>query len=831
MSSLVWKVVLESSGLSADGRNNKGRRVTYIPGWDCHGLPIELRALRESSKLDLSPLEIRRTARALATRTIEEQTAGFRSYGVAGDWSRRWTTMDAAYEVAQLRVFRRMVQRGLIYRRFKPVYWSPASRTALAEAELEYRDDHVSTAAYVKFPVEPASASALLRAAGLAGDGDSERLYALIWTTTPWTLPANRAVAVHSQLDYHVVRLGADLLLMAATRYDAVRQACFPDMTSEILATVPGTALLALRYQNPLLASSGPLSPTAYQPVIHAQFVSADTGTGLVHLAPGHGFEDHQACEEHGVPGTLDPPPIDDEGRFTRDAYAADPERLANRDEIPSVIDGHGAAEAVLRILRDPSHGGGAGLVLHSHRYTHRYPYDWRAGKPVIVRATAQWFADAGGVSESALRALDDVSFVPVAGGRARLEAFVRGRSAWCISRQRAWGVPIPALMDRDTGEAVVDDNTVHHLIQTVERRGTDAWWSDDADDPAWIPQRLRVEGPQQQYVRSMDTMDVWFDSGTSWTHHGVDSSGSPVQADVYLEGSDQHRGWFQSSLLTWVAAAADASSEQSRRPVTAPFRTLITHGFTLDGEGRKMSKSLGNVVSPNQIMDGSLVSAASQLSASKQQQSSSKKKKANTQEAGFGPDALRLWVASSDYTRDVAVSSTALANVHAALIKHRNTIKMLLGCLDTWRSPTTSSTAPVTDALEASEVQGSRDDCSSHNTPARPPSPPALTRRLEHVALLQLRAVMAEVGAHYDAFDFARGVAALNRWIATDLSALYLDAAKDWLYCGTKLQREQALVVVRQMLEGLLRMLAPVTPLVVEEAWEFMPEWIKDDW
>jgi isoleucyl-tRNA synthetase len=698
-----------------------------VPGWDCHGLPIEVKALEkhrlenEGKETVLSAVAIRAAARALATRTVEDQKKGFREWAIMADWDNAWRTLDRNFEMKQMEVFQEMVKKGLIFRRNKPVYWSPSSKTALAEAELEYKEDHQSTAAYIKFPITQVSPD--LQAKGL----DFKRLSAVIWTTTPWTLPANRAIAIHRDLEYTVVKHGEDQFLLAKSRFEHVMKLCFPDETPEILVeTVTGAELEGCTYVNSLRGKSAPP-----QPVIHADFVSAESGSGLVHLAPGHGHDDYEVCLKLGIRAFA---PIDDAGCFTDEAFPDEPRRLTGQSVLK------GASKEVLKIL-DSS-------VLNVHKYKHKYPYDWRTKLPVVVRATEQWFADVGHIKDAAMKSLDDVKFVPES-GRARLESFVKGRSEWCISRQRAWGVPIPALYD-ESGKAVLTDSSVAHIIFVINERGTDSWWTDAEDEVAWIPAELRGAS----YRRGRDTMDVWFDSGSSWTQ-------TPERADVYLEGSDQHRGWFQSSLLTHQSASGRD---------TAPFKTLITHGFTLDHKGRKMSKSIGNTISPGQIMDGSLLPA-------------SKKGKSKNSDA-LGADALRLWAASSDYTKDIAIGQPVLKLIRTSLLKYRSTIKMLLGSM--------------------------HEDAGKTIT------------KMDMIALLQLEDVMSTVFEAYKNHEFHKGINALNKWINTDLSAFYMDAIKDRLYCG------DGGGVLHEIHDGLLSMLAPITPILVEESWEHTPEWVK---
>jgi isoleucyl-tRNA synthetase len=554
---------------------------------------------------------------------------------------------------------------------------------------------------------------------------------------------------VHEELVYHVVKVGGDAYLVAENCLERVAKVLLGEGgIPEILGTVKGSQLTQLRYINVLRGKTA--EP---QPFMHGSFVTDGSGSGLVHCAPGHGFDDYLACLPLGIPVSA---PVDNDGLFTEEAFPDQPDRLKGI----AVLDG--GSSAVLDILGDD--------VLDVHEYRHKYPYDWRTKQPIIIRATAQWFADVDTIKDDALAAIDQVRFVPE-NGKNRLEAFVKGRSEWCISRQRAWGVPIPALYEPN-GNAVMTDEVIDHIITVIHERGTDAWWTDAADDPAWIPESLRGKA---EHTRGRDTMDVWFDSGTSWTM-------TDRQADLYLEGSDQHRGWFQSSLLTRVAATADHSAKSTTNTLgLSPFKTLITHGFTLDEDGKKMSKSLGNTISADQVMDGSL------LPPLKPKKKAGGGGNAPQTKDALGPDALRLWVASSDYTRDIVLGEPVLKTIHQALLKYRTTIKMLTGSMHA-----SARTAPLT--------------------------------AVDQIALLQLRDAMAEVGRHYDAHEFNKAFSALNRWLTNDLSAFYLEALKDRLYCADGGGALEAVFV------GLLRMLAPVTPVLVEEAWEHRPQWLKED-
>ncbi|PFH56217.1 hypothetical protein XA68_16888 [Ophiocordyceps unilateralis] len=711
-----------------------GKRVLYRPGWDCHGLPIEVKALGAYSSKTLSPVSVRIAAKALAIRTIAEQLKGFQSFGVTAAWEDKWVTMDHGFQIRQLRVFQKMLRHGLIYRKYKPVYWSTSSRTALAEAELEYRDDHVSSAAYVRYPIV-SDYSALPELADL-----SHSLYAAIWTTTPWTLPANRAIAINRHLVYSVLRVeDRYCLLVAASRIEALKKH-LPWFEVAVEA-IPGERLVGLQYRNKLRGKAAPV-----QPIVHAGFVSDDSGTGLVHMAPGHGQDDYDACSALGIDAFA---PIDDDGYFTQEAYPDQPHLLALA---PTIL--QGGSQAVLWLVGDD--------VLSTHQLRHKYPYDWRTKQPVVVRATAQWFADVGSIKEAALAALRHVRFVPES-GRARLESFIKGRREWCISRQRFWGVPIPTLYDAE-GNAVMTNESVEHIISVMQQRTAGAWFSDAADDAAWIAPSLKGS-----YRRGTETMDVWFDSGSSWTE-------TNQQADVYLEGSDQHRGWFQSSLLTYVAdQKVDGKADDE---VIAPFKTLVTHGFVLDAQGKKMSKSLGNSIGPDELIHGHL---------SPPRAKPKKDEWYSPKADALGPDVLRLWVASSDFTTDVMIGPSIMQPVHNALVKYRVLLRMILGSLHQ-----SSRSAPLT--------------------------------KLDQIALMQLSDTMKQVREAMDGYEFSKATALINRWVANDVSAFYLETLKDRLYCG------DGGGALEPILVGFLRMLAPITPLLVEEAWRNRPQWMVDD-
>lgn len=748
----------------------KGKRVEYVPGWDCHGLPIELKALTMrkdagAGETDMSPATIRTIARQLAEKTVMKQMKGFREWAVMGDWENHWKTMDKDFEMRQLEVFLEMVEKGLIYRRYKPVYWSPSTGTALAEAELEYRDDHISHAALVKFSL--ASMPDEIKQHPLIS---GEEVCAVIWTTTPWTLPANAAIAISKDFQYAIVQSQEHgKLLVAESRKGYIEELLEENLS--VLVSIAGADLLTGTTYRPLFkgANADP------QPVIAAGFVTDESGSGLVHCAPGHGMDDYEVCLEHGLTASA---PVDGEGRFTDAAMPSNPSMLSGQHVLDE------GNKTVINLLKQE------GRLLHKHRYKHKYPYDWRSKLPVIIRATEQWFADVGDIRQQAISALQTVRFVP-SSGKARLETFVKNRSEWCISRQRAWGVPIPALYHRGTGEAVLTKESVTHIMNVIKERGIDAWWTDERDDTAWICPSLR-DPAGSGYVRGMDTMDVWFDSGTSWTHMKRDTHDAPT-SDVYLEGTDQHRGWFQSSLLTHIAHQL---SKGSNGLFKAPFKTLITHGFTLDHAGRKMSKSIGNTIEPHQIMDGTLLPPLKIKKA--KGMNKEKVKPTGPVYDALGPDALRLWAAGSDYTKDVVIGEPVLKANNGSLHKYRVTFRLILGALQDFDP---RQQVPY-DSLRVSDK----------------------------FALLHLHSLVSACQEAYNDLEFFKAVTAINRWANADFSAFYIESIKDRLYADAAdgVSRRAAQTTLFHIYTHLQNLLSPIVPLLVEETWEHTPDLVK---
>ncbi|MEY2832334.1 MAG: hypothetical protein RLZZ574_1592, partial [Cyanobacteriota bacterium] len=540
----------------------QGHKIDYIPGWDCHGLPIELKVLQKiksKERKELTPLKLRQKAKEFAIAAQQEQCESFKRYGIWGDWSHPYLTLTPDYEAAQIDVFGQMVLKGHIYRGLKPVHWSPSSRTALAEAELEYPEGHTSPSIYAAFPVTKLGEGAAELAQYLPN------LSVAIWTTTPWTIPGNLAVAVNGDLEYAVVEIdplalsrtplikggrGGSYLIVAKDLVE--RLSATLEVELKIETTVSGKALENTVYNHPLY-------DRASKVVLGGDYITTESGTGLVHTAPGHGQEDYITGQKYGLPILS---PVDDAGNFTEEAGKfAGLQVVAKGNEKVSA-----GNQAIIDALQE------VGALLKHEEYGHKYPYDWRTGKPTIFRATEQWFASVEGFRDEALKAIASVTWIP-AQGEKRITPMVSDRSDWCISRQRAWGVPIPVFYDEQTNEPLLTEETINHVKAIVAEKGSDAWWELSVEE--LLPEQYRNNGCT--YRKGTDTMDVWFDSGSSWAAV-VKGRNLKYPVDMYLEGSDQHRGWFQSSLLTSVATNG-----------IAPYKTVLTHGYVVDEKGFKM--------------------------------------------------------------------------------------------------------------------------------------------------------------------------------------------------------------------------------------------------
>ncbi|NJO42814.1 MAG: isoleucine--tRNA ligase [Cyanobacteria bacterium CRU_2_1] len=724
----------------------RGRKVTYIPGWDCHGLPIELKVLQEmkpAERENLTPIELRHRAKEWALQQQQQQCKSFMRYGVWGDWDHPYLTLTPDYEAAQIGVFGQMVLKGYVYRGLKSIHWSPSSRTALAEAELEYPDGHISRSLYAAFPMVSLSNSASALSPYLS------ELGVAIWTTTPWTIPANLAVAVNSELKYSVVEVAGDLpfryLLVATDLVERLSKVFETELT--VKATIAGNDLEFSTYRHPLFDRESPI-------VIGGDYVTTESGTGLVHTAPGHGEDDFRVGQHYNLPILC---PVDEKGVFTEEAgqFAG----LPVLDEFKTSKDGKlqkirlsEGNVAVIDAMKE------ARSLLKEEDYVHRYPYDWRTKQPTLFRATEQWFASVEGFRDQALEAIGDVKWIP-AQGENRITSMVSERSDWCISRQRSWGVPIPVFYDEETNEPLLNEETIAHVQAVFAEKGSNAWWELPVEE--LLPPKYRNDG--HQYRKGMDTMDVWFDSGSSWAAVAQQRDGMRYPVDMYLEGSDQHRGWFQSSLLTSVATNG-----------TAPYKIVLTHGFVLDEHGRKMSKSLGNVVDPAIVIDGG---------------------KNQKEEPPYGADVLRLWVSSVDYSSDVPLGKNILKQLADVYRKIRNTARFLLGNLHDFD--------PANDAVSYEQL-------------------PELDRYMLH----RMTEIFAEVTEAFETYQFFRFFQTVQNFCVVDLSNFYLDIAKDRLYISAvdAPRRRSCQTVLAVAIENLARAIAPVLSHLAEDIWQHLP-------
>lgn len=704
----------------------QGRKVRYVPGWDCHGLPIELKVLQAipsaEERRNLTPLQLRHKARDFALKAVQEQREGFKRFAVWGDWEHPYLTMTPDYEAAQLGVFGEMVLKGYIYRGLKSVHWSPSSKTALAEAELEYPEGHKSRSIYVAFSVTQAKG---------ALEAFLPNLQVAIWTTTPWTIPANLAVAVNADLNYAVVEVegGNQYLLVAEDLVEKL--AAKLEKTLTVKTTLKGKELEGTIYRHPLFDRESPI-------VIGGDYVTAESGTGLVHTAPGHGEEDFKVGQRYGLPILS---PVDEEGNFTAEAG-----QFAGLNVLGD------ANEAIIQALTS------ARALLKEELYEHSYPYDWRTKKPTIFRATEQWFASVEGFRDEALAAIKEVRWIP-AQGENRITPMVSDRSDWCISRQRSWGLPIPAFFDEETGEVLLTQEIITHVQGIFAQKGSDAWWEMMAEE--LLPEQYRNNG--RKYRKGMDTMDVWFDSGSSWAAVAKQRPELKYPVEMYLEGSDQHRGWFQSSLLTSVAVNG-----------YAPYKTVLTHGFTVDEHGRKMSKSLGNGIEPKVVIEGG---------------------KNQKDEPPYGADVLRLWVSSADYSSEIAVSKGILKQLGDIRGKIRNTARFLLGNLHDFN--------PEKHSVSYEELS-----------------------QLDRYMLHRMTEVFGEITAAFESFQFFRFFQLVQNFCVVDLSNFYLDIAKDRLYISNldSPRRRSCQTVLASAIENLARAIAPVLCHMAEDIWQYLP-------
>ena len=722
-------------------RQMMGFDSNYVPGWDCHGLPIEWKveeAFRGKGrkKEDVPASEFRAACRDYAKHWVSVQSEQFQRYGIEGDWENPYTTMRFESEALIVKELLKFAEQGLLYRGAKPVMWSPVEQTALAEAEIEYHD-HQSTTIWVKFPV---------------ADGPHKDASIVIWTTTPWTIPGNRAICFGPALSYGVYEVSAmkadldfepwskpgDKLIVADALAESVREAGLIESWTRI-GDVKADSLEGAKCDHPLKGFSG-----GYEfdvPLLSGDHVTDEAGTGFVHTAPSHGQEDYLAWMAHGLPQGDIPYTVGPDGAYTDEAPGFTGAKVLRTDGKKAGQDGD-ANGAVIKALIE--HKG----LLARGRLKHSYPHSWRSKAPVIFRNTPQWFiklgkAGDGGLRDKALKAIDETGFTPEA-GRKRIRSMVEGRPDWLVSRQRAWGVPITVFADRKTGEPLNDSAVTERIVNAVRERGADAWF----DTPA--AEFLGPDYNPDDFDKIDDILDVWFDSGSTHAFCLEERSDLKWPADIYLEGSDQHRGWFQSSLL-------ESCGTRGR----APYEHVLTHGFVLDDQGRKMSKSLGNVVDPADI---------------------TKK---------YGADILRIWTASADYSDDLRMGDESIGSAVDCYRRLRNTMRYLLGALDGF---TQEETLPIEQMPE-----------------------------LERYVLHLTAEIDRKVHGAYEAFDFKTVWRSVLDFCALDLSAFYLDVRKDSLYCDDphSVTRRAARTVMDILFERITTWIAPICVFTAEEAWQ----------
>jgi len=695
-------------------RQMAGFDCPYVPGWDCHGLPIEHQVDKglKAKGLKISQVEVRQRCRAYASEFIGIQRSEFQRLGVLGDWANPYLTMNHAYVAAILEEYGKFFLSGAVYRSKKPVHWCATCHTALAEAEVEY-EEHRTPSIYVKFPL-------LKPLPGMAGD---KPVSLVIWTTTPWTLPANLAVAVHPDLDYALVDVGAEALVVAADL--AAGLVAHWGLKGQVLSQYPGRSLEGAVCRHPWLERDSQ--------VILADYVTLTAGTGLVHIAPGHGQEDYDSGRKYGLKPYS---PVDDNGRFTK--------------EVPEFA-GQKVWEAnagIMELLRSK------GKLLGVEEVTHSYPHCWRCKRPIIFRATEQWFIsmEQNGLRKKALDAIDKVTWIP-RWGRERIHLMVENRPDWCISRQRAWGVPIVAFRCRGCGETLLTREILEGIIERARREGVDFYFAEAA--AALLPPGTRCpQCGQGDFDKETDILDVWFDSGVSFAAVLEAREELRQPADLYLEGSDQHRGWFHSSLLAAVGTRGQA-----------PYLGVLTHGFVVDGEGRKMAKSVGNVIAPQEVINK------------------------------FGAEILRLWVAGEDYRDDIRLSDAILKQLAEAYRRFRNTARFMLGNLSDF-------------------------DPRSHWVPYEQ------REELDRLAFSWLAQLIEKVKKAYLEYEFHQAFHKLHQFCAVEMSSLYLDILKDRLYVsGTgSLARRSAQSTLWELLRSLTLLMAPILSFTAEEVWGFLP-------
>ena len=700
-----------------------GYYTPYVPGWDNHGMPIES-AIIKKNKLNHKAMpvpEFRNACQEFAENYIQRQMAGFKRLGVVGDWEHPYRTMDKHFEAQEVKVFGKMFEKGYIYKGLKPVYWCPKDETALAEAEIEYQDDPC-TSVYVKFQLKDDQ--------GKLSQFDLSKTYFVIWTTTIWTLPGNMAICLHPRDSYVLVKAenGETYIMAEALMEKVMTIGGFSNY--EVLATYPGAFFENMIAQHPFLDKTSRL--------VNAEYVTMDSGTGCVHTAPGFGADDYQTCMRYGMELVV---PVNDQGRHTE--YAGKYAGLKTDESNPI-------------ILADMKENGS---LFASEEITHSYPHCWRCKNPIIFRATPQWFCSVEAFKDEAVAACENVRWLPAWGGD-RMVSMIRERADWCISRQRRWGLPIPVFYCKDCGKPICTPETIEHISKLFDEYGSNIWFEKDAAD--LIPEGLTCPhcGIAAGFEKETDTLDGWFDSGS--THYASLMHDTPElwPADVYLEGADQYRGWFQSSLLTSVGALGNG----------APFRDVLTHGWTVDGQGRAMHKSLGNGIDPADLIKE------------------------------FGADIVRLWAGSSDYHADVRCSKEIFKQLSQNYLKFRNTARYCLGNLNEFDP----------DHLVAPEEM----------------------EELDRWALTKLNQLTKLCRNAYMGYEYHTVSHAINDFCVVELSSFYLDIIKDRLYCEEKdgLRRRSAQSALFLILDAMAKLFAPILAFTCDEIWQAMPHRSTDD-
>ena len=710
-------------------KNMTGYCSPYVPGWDTHGLPIESAILKNKKvKRDaLTTSEFREKCKEYALDFVDKQREQFKRLGVLGEWDDPYLTLKPDFEAKQVKVFGEMAKKGFIYKGMKPVYWCPHDQTALAEAEIEYADDPCTTI-FVKFPVRDDKGM-------LAQYCDLSKLFFVIWTTTPWTIPGNMAICLNAELDYVLLEVpSGEVYVLAQALAEGVCKAAGIDFGAcKVLATLKGAAFELMTAAHPLFDRDSV--------ILNGEHVTLDAGTGCVHTAPGFGAEDFQICQQYDKAGLTHigvPVPVNAKGVMTDERYNGQFYAVGN--------------DMVVEDL------GACGALLASEKITHSYPHCWRCKHPVIYRATEQWFCSVDAIKDAAVKACDAIQWKPD-WGKDRMTSMITERNDWCISRQRVWGVPIPIFYCDACGADIVTPETIDHVSELFRAHGSNVWFDREADE--LLPDGFKCpKCGHTHFTKETDIMDVWFDSGS--THAAVLDERPYLHfpADIYLEGGDQYRGWFQSSMLTSIAAKG-----------VAPYRQIITHGWTVDGEGRAMHKSLGNAVAPEEIIKD------------------------------YGADMLRLWVASADYTQDMRISKDIMKQLSEAYLKIRNTARYMLGNLAGF-------------------------------DPDRDQVPYAQMQALDRYALSRYNELVKTVRAAYDRYEFHAVYRAVYNFCVIDLSNLYLDVIKDRLYCegASSPERRSAQTALYVILDGMTRLIAPILAFTSDEIWAAMPHTASDN-